>query len=531
MNKYFLSLTIFFLLSVHIPAQEILKSAEEEYYDFFVLNGATQRPAINYRTLSDSVWSFDEDESHPWQNNNLGIWRNLSGNFRLRIYGPDLFLSGNTHAPFGQNDGVLWQGRGFNALLKTGVRLEGYGIEFTILPHFAFSQNAEFGIMPSVYGNEYGYYWGYGVDAPQRFGGESFFDWDPGDSEIRYTWKSLTAGFGTQTVWLGPSSLTPILHSNNAPSYPKFDIGLRRQRVTIPGLKWYIGDIETRIWIGRLCESDYFDDDDSNNYNMFHGFSFAYAPSFLPGLTIFANRVCIVPWEWKNIKYVIPSGNNTIEDQKMSIGYSWFFSEAGFEIYGEMGVDDYVIGGATAYLRHPFHTNVYTGGIKKMLEIKPQRKIYGELKLEYSWMEMTQDFQLQWPYSVYFHHQITQGYTNRGQWLGNGVSPGGNSQLLSFTLYYPKGNSQLFFNRNNPDSNFIYSQAVNASAENYQLGSIYYRRNRANFNVGLNTGYFLNTYVFLSGGVVYNYIINPNYFYDDSVVHNFSFQFNVKINI
>ncbi len=226
MTKHFFSFIFFFFLFYSIlPAQEALKSIEEEYYDFLALQGLTERPALNYRTLSDSVWKIDKDAAHPWQDNNLGTIHPLFGDFRMRVYGPELFMSYNTAAPYGQNDGLLWQGRGFNSLFKGGVRFEGYGVELTLLPHFAFSQNAEFDIMPSAYESEYGYFWGYahniGADAPQRFGDKPFFDWDLGDSEIRYTWKTLTVGFGTQAIWLGPSYLNSMLHSNNAPAYPK----------------------------------------------------------------------------------------------------------------------------------------------------------------------------------------------------------------------------------------------------------------------------------------------------------------------
>ena len=544
--KKILAVCLFCLLLPSIlPAQEALKSVEEDYYEFLAMQGLAERPALNYRTLSDSVWSVGEDASHPWQGQNLGAWHNLSDNFRMRAYGPELFMSGNTATPYGHNDGLLWQGRGFNAFLTSGVRFEGYGIELTLLPHFAFSQNADYKIMPSPHESEYGYFWGYaynvGADAPQRFGNKPFFDWDYGDSEIRYTWKTLTVGFGTQAIWLGPAHLNPILHSNNAPAYPRFDIGLRRQGVTIPKLGWYLGDVEARLWTGQLTESDYFDNDDTNNYTMIHGLSLAYAPSFLPGLTLLANRVCLVPWTWENLKFIFPVAKNTIEDQKASFGFSWIFPQVGFEVYGEMGTDDYVLGDL-AYIRHPFHTTVYMGGLKKTVQIKPEKHIYGELNFEFNWMEMTQDFQLQWPYSFYFHHQIIHGYTNRGQWLGNGISPGGNNQHLSFTLYYPKGKSLFFIGRNNPDSNFIYQNAVYASAENYVLGRKYFRKNKAHFLVGLNSGYFLNSNVSLSGGIVYDLIINPQYFYDNkkdadgqdviqknTYLHNFSLQFGIKI--
>jgi len=534
---------LFFLLPLILPAQEALKSVEEEYYEFLALQGLTERSTLNYRTFSDSVWPVAEDAFHPWQEQKLGTWHPLFGGFRTRAYGPELFMSANIAAPYGQNDGLLWQGRGFNTSLKGGVRLEGYGVELTLLPHFAFSQNAPFDIMPSAYESEYGYFWGYGVDAPQRFGDKPFFDWDFGDSEIRYTWKTLTIGFGTQAIWLGSAYLNPILHSNNAPAYPKFDIGLRKQRVIIPWLNWYLGDVEARLWVGRLSESEYFDSNDTNNFTMIHGLSFAYAPSFLPGLSLCANRVCLVPWARESLKFIFPSNENTTEDQKASFGLSWIFPKVGFEVYGELGIDDFVnAGGWLAYVRHPFHTTVYTVGSKKTMQIKPEKRIYGEINFEFNWMEMSQDFQLQWPYSFYFHHQLTRGYTNRGQWLGNASSPGGNSQYLSFNMYYPKGKSSFFISRNNPDSNNIYRHAVYASAEGYELGITYFRKNKANFTIGISSSYFLNSRILLSGGMAYNLIINPYYYYDNTkdadgndtyqdntYLHNFSLQLGLKI--
>ena len=205
--------------------------------------------------------------------------------------------------------------------------------------------------MKSHSDSEYGYFWGYGtknngVDLPQRFGDEAFYYFDWGDTEVRYTWKNLTLGFGTQAIWLGPAQVNAILHSNNAPTYPKFDVGLRRTEIHIPWLNWYIGDIEARIWTGKLTESDYYDSDESNDNNMIHGLALAYAPSFVPGLTLFANRTCLVKWDWENLKYIIPIEANTHvgeqgagEDQKMSFGADWIFAPVGLEVYGELGLD------------------------------------------------------------------------------------------------------------------------------------------------------------------------------------------------
>jgi hypothetical protein len=529
-SKLFYFVFVLFLNNLSYP-QEALKSGVEEYYDFLALRGLAGRPALNYRTLSDSVWNIEDGTEHPWQNQNLGTTRHfLDDKLKLRIYGPELFTSVNTAAPYGQNDGALWQGKGFNTSFSTGFRFEAYGAEATFKPQLSFSQNAAFALTAtemsgpnySGKGDTYGYLWNI-VDAPQRFGNEPFFTWDWGDSEIRYTWKTITMGFGTQAVWLGPAYFNPILHSNNAPSYPKFDIGLRRQPVTVPWINWYAGDVEFRLWVGYLSESDYFDNNIKNDHNMIQALSFAYKPSFLPGLTLSVNRACLVPWGWENLRYIFPGSGNTIEDQKASFGASWLFPSVGFEIFGEMGIDDYVYGGFLGLLRHPFHTNVYTFGLKKTVLSLPADQIYGEFIFEFNWMEMTQTFYYRGnlvPYSFYRHHQILQGYTNSGQWLGNASSPGGNSQIINFNVYYPKGVSKLIISRNNPDTNFTITHGGHDN--NYW----------ANFNLGVETTHYILPSLSLTGGLLYNMIINDRYKNNpkggDSHKHNFSVALSAK---
>jgi hypothetical protein len=152
--KSLLILLLIVLLPAIAPAQEALLSDTERYYDFLSLQGLTERPYLNYRTLSDSAWNIDGEAAHPWQNHNLGTTRKLFGDITMRLYGPELFTSYNTAAPYGQNDGALWQGRGFNASFTAGIRFEGYGVEATLKPQLAFSQNAGFDyIQPTAYPN------------------------------------------------------------------------------------------------------------------------------------------------------------------------------------------------------------------------------------------------------------------------------------------------------------------------------------------------------------------------------------------
>lgn len=509
-----------------LPAQEVLLSDTENYYEFLALQGLTDRPYLNYRTLSDSKWDIAEGADHPWKASLANPVRELSDSVRFRIYGPEIFTSFNSAAPYGQNDGVLWQGRGFNSSISAGARLEAYGLELTLKPTVAYSQNLAFDLVKPAYSGdaysekaeEYGYYGVKSIDAPQRFGDDPFFDYSWGDSEIRYTWKSLTAGFGTQLIWLGPAKINPIIHSNNAPPYPKFDIGLRKTSIVLPKLDWYLGDIETRLWWGYLSESDWFDNDNGNDHNMISGLTVAYAPPVFEGLTLFANRTYLAKLgkeSWKTIPSLFfitldNGGAQDVWDQRASFGFSWLVPAGGIEVYGEAGINDYGPS-LDGYIRYPFHSMVYTGGLCKYFVLPGMKDISGQVLFEWSNLEMSQDFQFQWPSTFYAHHQILQGYTNSGQWLGAGNGTGGNSQYVGIKLYTKQTSISLFAQRQNIDNDFIYKESVNTPS------SVWNSSNNpiSDFKAILKLGFIVSRFVISNMSVNFGYsfikLHNPQY--------------------
>lgn len=511
MNKFFHKTVLFSLASIFaitaLSAQEALKSTEEEYYDFLSLTGEVTRPTLGYRTLSDSKWDYaqveeylqNEDgtfslvridgkdsEHNVWKNNNLGkrriLWQpknpaqnwftnGLNQNITLKIYGPQWYNSYNTAAPYGQNDGALWQGKGYNTSLTGGLRLEAYGFEATIKPQLSFSQNGEFEfINPNYSGSTYsgkadtyGYYGVASIDAPQRFGDKAIFTYDWGDTEIRWTWHSFTLGFGTQSPWIGPAALNPIIHSNNAASYPKADIGLRKTEIIMPYFGWNLGSIETRAWWGKLTESDFFDNDETNNENLITGFSLYYQFPFLKELTVGMNRTMLSKWSdmsaYTTLGIIIPgissltSGGGDASDQRFSAIVDYLNKKAGWEVYIEWARNDF--SPSFEYiLRYPFHTQAWTFGTKKQLDLPFNLK--GEILLEITGLECSQDYDrlIGWYSTFYAHHKVTQGYTNIGQWLGAGIGTGGNSQHLGLTVYHSRGSVTLFGQRRNPDLDY-----------------------------------------------------------------------------
>lgn len=562
-------------------SQEALKSTEEEYFDFLSLLGLTERPALNYRTLSDSVWAIKETDTgnttaedsdteanadskaetinrpektpHPWQNNNLGtkrtLWKSSSENtnwftnglkrsMALKIYGPEWFNSYNTAAPYGQNDGALWQGKGYNTSLTAGVRLEAYGFEVTVKPQVAFSQNLGFEIMPGVYGSEYSYFWAGNIDLVQRYGDSSFWTFDWGDTELRWSWNTFTIGFGFQSPWLGPAWLNPMLGSNNSGTYPKFDIGLRRTKVTLPWLGWYIGDIEGRIWCGKLSESDYFDNDSSNDYRQLTGFSIAYSPAFLPELTFSINKISIARWDEKSIKYLNPFyDTNAVEDQKCSFAVDLLFPAVGFEFYGELGLDDYNSRG----FANPFHTAIYTIGAKKEISFFQKFSYFKkfnirpEIIFEWNNFEMSQDFQLQWHYMGYYSHGlIKQGYTQNGQIIGAGSGYFGNSQYLALRTYFSKGDITFFIHFNKPDTNYLNNKGIDTKEDDWQKEGKkqhdqwgYYKAIRT---FGCTANFFATKFLLISTNINGSWIINSAYKQQDKGFGNYYFSLSLKYN-
>lgn len=533
-QKKIKSAALFFIISSFLSAQEALKSTEEEYYDFLSLTGAAERPTLNYRTLSDSEWTVTDDEKNIWKSNNLGTKRvfkkssdenenwftsGIDQDIKLKIYGPEWFNSYNSAAPYGQNDGALWQGKGYNTSITAGARLEAYGFEMTVKPQVTFSENREFDFMPGVYGSEYSYFWKGNIDLVQRYGDSPYWQYDWGDTEARWTWRTFTAGFGFQSPWLGPAWLNPMLGSNNAGTYPKFDIGFRKTEIYMPWTHWYLGKIEGRTWMGQLAESDYFDNDSSNDSRQITGISVSYSPSFLPELTLSINKISISRWDEKSAKYLNPFyDSNKTEDMKCSFGADMLFPSVGFEVYGELGLDDH----NSKSISNPFHTAIYTVGAKKELSALQKinflrtNKIRSEIIFEFNNFEMSQDFQLQWHYmGFYAHGLIAQGYTQRGQILGAGSGYFGTSVFLAVKTYFKKGNVTLFLHYDRPDSNYLNNKGIDTKESDWRDEGLDQYEDWGQYKArkiyGITASYFLTKSLMLGGEFNTAWTRKPNY--------------------
>lgn len=91
---FLFSLIFFHLLSF---SQEKILSDIDNYFDFLVLDGATERPYLSFRTLSDSKWTNQSSASSIWKEN-----FETKSNKKYKsiiIYNPDLLLTYNGTSP------------------------------------------------------------------------------------------------------------------------------------------------------------------------------------------------------------------------------------------------------------------------------------------------------------------------------------------------------------------------------------------------------------------------------------------------
>ena len=501
MKKRVLFVLFALIVPVIIWAGTPIKSYEEEYFSFLTLIGKAKRPYLMYRTIANNEYS---NENGFWDDSHLVKTKN-----NLTLYGPDVFVSYNTARPYGQNDGSLWQGVGFNARARLGLSYKTGFFSVNIRPEFDFSENREYQTM----NNQFQYYWktGSSLDKPQRFGDSSFVNLSPGDAEVRLTFGAFTFAAGYSDLWTGPTYLNSVLHSNNAPTYPRLDIGVNNLKLNIPWTDIPIGTFEIHYDLGILKNSDYANRSPGEN-SLLHLMTMAWRPSFFENLTLGFVGTAHTEFSWEslwNLYRSLIGGHNKLnssEDIKISFSFDFLFPVSGFEVYGEVGQDDHYYIAINA-----FHCTVWQLGVKKAFTLNKEKDLYMQFVCEFGNMTMSHDAFINWPLNFYTHHNpVAASYSNRGQLLGAGTGWAGNSQYAAIQLYHRKGMAEIFFQRSNPDNNYILAQVANTGKTWPKMDPAFYCF-KGIIDVGARAVVNLLDGMTLSGTLVYEDIANDRY--------------------
>lgn len=489
---------ILFFLPVMVSAQS-LGSPLDTYRRLNELLGHEKTVGIRVGTLSKNDLRS-------------GVWKDWVPGPSESVLGLDVNLGLETRTSYnstyarGLNDTSQWQGRGWNGFLKPGVEVDHEWFHVSFFPEIWTAQNSPFSILPPhpVSGSEFGYF-APKFDLPQRYGDDVYGDVNWGDSGVYGRWKPFYFGLTQQTFWLGPAGENPVLMGGNAAGIPRLTFGFETWET--PAGLW-----EFTAWVGRTAASDFYEVD-RQTANLFEGFAFTWAPPFLEGLKLGANR--IIQSNWKNfswesllllggIKMSSDMGKD-VYDQRISLTGEWIFPEVGFRAYGEWGKNDYSAKWRY-FLRAPEHSQAYTLGFWKVQALDAQNLLL--LRFELSDFIHSLDYSIDLGTSQgqgFYNIQVPPlGYTHLGQMIAGGVGPGSDTQFLGIDWYFSQGWTGISLRRINRNKDWIYGDP------DKQVGVDIDRMN-VEFAVTLQGGFWVQKGLLLhcEGSIAQN--INWNY--------------------
>ncbi|MEX2456038.1 MAG: hypothetical protein WD381_01940, partial [Balneolaceae bacterium] len=434
-----------------------------------------------FRTSSTERLNLDANLlPHPWQDHPFFKRKGSfysTGPVSYDIFTPRITYSRNTQYPGGQNDGAFWQGRGDNTAYSLGAKIQYGPIEVAYRPEFGYITNRVYDTYPSPPFFQYPealseYAQGLArIDQPQRFGEDNFPWYHHGQSYAKVRYFGASAGISTENMWTGPALYNPLTLSNNAPGF--FHAFLETDGpVDTP-----IGGLEAKIFWGGLQESDFFDNDPTNDLRFINGLIFSYTPSFFPEFSIgfsrtfyeyypddglsFSNLTRVFQGftedrfsREQEIQLVNESSPRTVTADEVIHMFTffgrWMVPNHGFEAWFEWGKNENSNDKRNIFTER-VQTRSYVIGFLKRIDINDRH--WATFDVEFTQLENLEN-PTSLDYPVWYESLlVNQGFTHQGQVLGAGIGPGSNSQKLNLSYYNKWGKLGASINRvvNNND--------------------------------------------------------------------------------
>ena len=331
-----------------------------------------------------------------------------------------------------RNNGAMWAGRGVSSTLRLGATATWQGFRLTLAPEFVYHANDAFTTRT-------------GSDlrhelAHPLYGGIDWFQRPGRDADSRLTWGQSTlaferwgvaTGISTENAWIGPATRYPILLSNTAEGLTHAFLGTHGS----PDI--WIGRLDAQLMLGRTEESDWFDDDGTNDFSNLVAWSVSLRPRGLRWLEVGAART----FHYRTRRaydldlepvfgFLTPSVTNRVGDELGSIFMRAVLPEHGMEFYGEWARTDRYGSIENDLLTEPDHSQGYTIGFQKLSPIGDGAfRLRGELvHLQERGEDRGGSGRV---LNVFYTNgQLRQGHTHDGQLLGAWVGPGADAQYL-----------------------------------------------------------------------------------------------------
>lgn len=463
--RFTLLLIFFFFITVCGYAQSTVSNTDEYYFRVLQITGIT-----------DDVSSFQlrpydipeqTDHYHPWRKLFEPVNDGLQINNRyatFQFYEPILFQSYNSALPRGNNDGAIWQGRGYNSAFSTGFRGAVGPLHIQFRPVIGVAQNLSYDLGPyliptirtsegRVEGNEFMYRDFRGsIDYVQRYGDSSYTWADLGESSVELKYAGLRLALSNKKIWTGPAVNTSLHFGYSAPGFKHLFLG------TYKPLQTAAGNFEFAYIFGKTRESDYFTENRILDSQSVNALVFIYTPWFTNNFSIGGVRTYFHPFPESFSQYRIqarklfePGLREALTDedgeprgfdpdnQLASVFFRYIIPENGFEVYGEYGRNDHNANWRD-FRAQPNHHRAYTIGATKSLWLPGNRLMAINIELnQFEAMRTALTRGGRHLGGWYTHSRQVLGFTNNGQILGTGYGPGVNMQKIRADLFDERG--------------------------------------------------------------------------------------------
>ncbi len=403
----------------------------------------------------------------------------------FKLIDPYTKISYNSNYARSYNDGPVWTGSGLTWEGHFGISGKIGKLSYNFYPVLFYSLNSEFSLASRENTiNPWNYQFTNKIDWVQRYGDQAFFQFHPGQSEIKFEASKFLVAISTQNYSWGPSRFNPIMMSRQAAGFPHARLGLKPTEIGV-------GLFELNVLYGLLSESDYYDIETDNDRRYFNSLSFAYRPSFLKEVTVGFNKALYKQTQFFEFQDVLSplvifddgvvegdtlSFNDTF-DQLASITVEWHLKESNFRTYLEYAVNDFsgILSGQ--FFIEPNHSRGYTIGFEKIIKTKKDHELI--LQYEHTNLSRSSSYLYRPEPQFYAHDVNRQGYTNNGQIIGSGIGPGGNADNLAISLRKESTSLGALIQRieSNKDYFVINVQDKTKHDQEYTLNLFFEKRN------------------------------------------------------
>jgi len=388
----------------------------------------------------------------------------------------------NSELPFGQNDGALWAGKGYNFRALAGIVANFGPVQLVAIPEFVSATNYNMSIDPtdlrfarplpatrSEFSSPFNVV-PYSIDLPYRFGDGAIRKIYPGQSSVTVSFGPLQVGAGTENEWWGPAIRNPLILSDNAPGFPH--AFLRTGKPLIAPF----GQIEGRWIVGGLRESDFFNTDITDDVRSLSAIALTWKRKPSSGFTVGVMRSVFAAVDGYSAvpanafdfitgtgrPNALPAADSTFtpgSDQIFSVFGHWMLPHYGLESYVEWGRAEFPQSFGDFFLT-PNHTRGYTAGLQWVRRAGREGSHF-RTQAEFTNVEQSSTYRFGPIGSFYASRAAIQGYTNEGQMLGTGIGPGSSGQWfaadyvggvsqLGVTFGRTRFNNDAFFQKTNP---------------------------------------------------------------------------------